>query len=112
MSTFQHLATLDEVDSFVAENTLAFLYISQPNCSVCHGLLPQVEQLLKKFPHIQTAHVQTNELPSIAGHLSIFTVPVLLLFVEGKEYIREARIVHLDQLEEKITFIYENFYTI
>lgn len=110
MSQFNHLTTLEQVESFMNENTLAFLYISQPNCSVCHGLLPQVERLLETFPHIHTAHVQTNELPAIAGRLSIFTVPVLLLFVEGKEFIREARIVHLDQLEEKLTSIYENFY--
>ncbi len=110
MATFKTLTTLPEVDAFIENNTLSFLYLSQPNCSVCHGLLPQVEELLKKFPHIQPAHIQTNELPSIAGHLSIFTVPVLLLFVEGKEHIREARIVHLDQLETKIASIYENFY--
>lgn len=110
MSSFQQLLTIEEVDAFIAENTLSFLYISQPNCSVCHGLLPQVEQLLTKFPFIKTGHIHSNKLPAIAGHLSIFTVPVLLLFVEGKEFVREARIVHLDQLEDKIHSIYKHFY--
>lgn len=110
MSEFKHLTTLEEVENFTNENTLSFLYISQPNCSVCHGLLPQVEELFTKFPHIETAHIETNVLPAIAGHLSIFTVPVLILFVESKEYLREARIVHLDQFEEKLTSIYKNFY--
>ncbi|HLR15965.1 MAG TPA: thioredoxin family protein [Bacillota bacterium] len=111
MKSFTHLKTLVEVDQFTAKHTLSFLYISQQNCSVCHGLLPQVERLLTRFPHIETAYIETNELPAIAGHFSIFTVPVLLLFVEGKEYIREARIVHMDLLEEKISTIYEHFYT-
>lgn len=111
MTSFKQLTTLEEVDQFTEHHTLSFIYISQENCSVCHGLLPQVKQLLSKFPHIETAYIETNELPAIAGHFSIFTVPVLLLFVEGKEHIREARIVHMDLLEEKITTIYENFYT-
>ncbi len=110
MSSFQHLSTLDEINSFIKKNTFSFLYIGQQNCSVCHGLRPQIEQLLRKFPEVQKAYVETNELPEIAGYLSIFTVPVLILFVEGKETIREARIVHLDLLEEKISTLYSNFY--
>ncbi|MGM8211345.1 thioredoxin family protein [Virgibacillus sp. W0430] len=108
MNMFKQLSSLEKVEKFISDHTLAFLYISKPNCSVCHGLLPQVQNLLKKYPDIQTAQVNTAELEAIAGRFSIFTVPVLLLFVEGKEYIREARIVHMQQLEERIDKIYEN----
>lgn len=64
--------------------------------------------MLQQFPEIATAEVDTEVVPEIAGHFSIFTVPVLLLFVEGKEYIREARIVHTDALHDKISKIYKN----
>ena len=47
------------------------------------------------------------EVEEIAGHLSIFTAPTLLLFVEGKEYLREDRFVRFADLEEKLTRIYE-----
>lgn len=104
----QKLKTVEQVKSFIQKHQLAFLYISQPNCSVCHGLLPQVENMLTAYPRIKSAEINTNEIPEIAGYLSIFTVPVLLLFVEGKEYIREARIVHMDLLEEKIKKIYHH----
>lgn len=110
MGSFQHLTTIDELDSFIAKHTFAFVYIGQQNCFVCHGLLPQVKQLLHGFPQIRKAYIETNELPEIAGHLSIFTVLVLLLFIEGKESIREARIVHLDLFEQKISSLYNAFY--
>ncbi|MBN6205452.1 hypothetical protein JYK21_03220 [Ralstonia pickettii] len=45
---------------------------------------------------------------AVAGRFSIFTIPVLLLFVENKEYVREARIVHMDLFKEKIDKIYQN----
>jgi thiol-disulfide isomerase/thioredoxin len=96
------------IDCFLKDNTLSFLYISRPNCSVCHGLLPQVQLLMTKYPKIKLGHINANEVEEIAGRFSIFTVPVLLLFVKGKEYVREARIVHMDLLDEKINKIYEN----
>lgn len=104
----KELQSMEEVDQFIEKNTLAFLYITQPNCSVCHGLLPQVEELMDKFPKIKLGKINTNEVREIAGHFQIFTAPVLLLFYNGKEYIREARIVHLDLLKEKLQKIYEN----
>ncbi|MBP2079299.1 thioredoxin family protein [Oceanobacillus polygoni] len=108
MEEFERVRTLDHVETFIAENRFAFLYFSRPNCSVCHGLLPQVQQLMDSYPQIKSAHINVEEVQEVAGRFSIFTIPVLLLFVDGREYIREARIVHLDLLEEKIRKIYEN----
>jgi len=75
---------------------------------VCHGLQPQIENMLADYPKIQSRTVDASEVTEIAGKFNIFTAPVLLLFVHGKEYIREARIVHTEAFEQKITRIYEN----
>jgi len=37
-----------------------------------------------------------------------FTVPVLVLYYDGKEVLREARIVHLEKFQENIKRIYES----
>lgn len=108
MREFDVLTTIEAVEDFIHDNKLSFLFISQPNCSVCHGLLPQVQALMANYPEIHLGHINASEVTEVAGRFSIFTVPVLLLFVEGKEYIREARIVHMDLLEEKIDKIYKN----
>jgi len=108
MSSFQALTSMGEIEEFIEQNDLAFLYITMPNCSVCHGLQPQIENMLADYPKIQSRTVDASEVTEIAGKFNIFTVPVLLLFVHGKEYIREARIVHTEAFEQKITRIYEN----
>ncbi|GAB3807162.1 thioredoxin family protein [Virgibacillus kimchii] len=108
MREFIELTSISETEAFIADHPLTFLYISRHNCSVCHGLLPQVKELLDQFPDIQPGHIIADDVEEVAGRFSVFTVPVLLLFVEGKEYIREARIVHMDLLEEKIKRIYNN----
>jgi len=108
MREFDVLTTIEAVEDFILENKLSFLFISQPNCSVCHSLLPQVQALIANYPEIRSGYIDAADVTEVAGRFSIFTVPVLLLFVEGKEYIREARIVHMELLEEKIDKIYKN----
>ena len=108
MRQFTEIKSTEAIDEFIQENTLAFIYISQPNCSVCHALMPQVQELMVSYPEIKMAQINAAEVEAVAGRLSIFTVPVLLLFVDGKEYLREARIVHMDLFEDKINKIYRN----
>ena len=101
------LTTIDEVEAFIAKYSLSFLYISRTNCSVCHALLPQIQELLVQFPDIQMGYINADHLEEIAGRFSIFTVPVLLFFLDGKEVIREARFVHLEILKEKLAKLYD-----
>ncbi|WP_249871427.1 thioredoxin family protein [Oceanobacillus saliphilus] len=108
MREFEELTSIDSAENFIKDNKLSFLYISRPNCSVCHALLPQVQELMEKYPEIKLAHINAQSVEEVAGRFSIFTVPVLLLFVEGKEFVREARIVHLDLFEGKLDKIYKN----
>lgn len=100
------LKSIEEFYEFINHYRFSFIFISREECGVCHALLPQVEQLLKRFPEIQLGHIDAGVVEEIAGLLMIFTVPVLLLFVDGKEYIREARFVHMEMLEGKISKIY------
>jgi thiol-disulfide isomerase/thioredoxin len=108
MRELTELKSISQVDEFIEENQLAFLYISRNNCSVCHSLLPQVKELMGKFPEVKLGHIIADNTEEIAGRFSVFTVPVLLLFLDGKEYVREARIVHMGLFENKMKRIYEN----
>lgn len=108
MREFTELTSIQDIDTFIENNKLAFLFISQPNCSVCHGLLPQVQQLMETYTGIRLGYINASDVEEVAGRFSVFTAPVLLLFVNGKEYIREARIVHMQLLDEKINKIYKN----
>jgi thiol-disulfide isomerase/thioredoxin len=77
---------------------------------VCHALLPQVEEVLKEFPKIKSGVVNAGDITEVAGYLSIFTVPALLLFVDGKETLREARFIHIEPFREKLKKIYSGVF--
>lgn len=109
MRTFEELHTIGEVDRFISNHPLAFIYISRTGCSVCHALLPQVGELMEKFPEIRLAHVNSAEVEEVAERFTVFSVPAMMLFVEGKEYLREARAVHMNLFEEKLRKIYVGY---
>lgn len=101
------LNSFDGIDRFIKENKVAMLYFSSDNCNVCVGLLPKIEELMKKYRKIVYAKVEIDELQSVVGKYSIFTLPAIILFIDGKEMIREARFISIIELEEKILRFYD-----
>ncbi len=104
---FTTLSSLEETKEKISASRMTLLYITQPNCSVCQGLLPQIAQLLGDFPAINAYQIDASEVPAIAGEYNIFTAPVILFFVDGKEYIREARFVETRKLHDRLHRIYK-----
>lgn len=100
------LTSMEQVEKFIKNNLFSFLYISRTNCGVCHALLPQLKEVLESFPKIQLGYINADDLEEVAGRFLILTVPALVFFVDGKEYIREARFVHIQLLKGKISTIY------
>jgi len=108
-NNFQQATSIEEIRHFIAENKLAFVYISRTNCGVCHAVQPQVQEMLEEFPAIKAIQANADDIPEVAGEFTVFTVPALLLFVEGKEMIREARFVVMDELHHQFQRIADNF---
>jgi len=102
--------SIEEISEFISNNKLAFLYISSSSCDVCSILLPKIEEILYKYPKILSKEVSINKLPETAGYLSIFTVPALILYIEGKETIRKARFISVDELDKEIERYYKIIY--
>ncbi len=107
MKEYTVITSTDQVDRFIKDHPLSFIYISRENCGVCTSLFPKIRNLLTKFPNIRLGFIDADQVTEIAGKFSVFTVPVLLFFVDGKEVLREARFVHTDALEKQLEKIYE-----
>jgi len=101
------LNTLDEMDEFIKNNTMAMIYFSSEGCNVCGGLLPKIEEMLIKFPEIKISKVRVDKFTQAAGQYSIFTLPAILVYIEGKEVVREARFISVEMLEKTIKRYYE-----
>lgn len=65
---------------------------------------------MKNYPRIEMAVVNAGKVEDIAGFLMVFTVPVLVLYLDGREYLREARIVPIERFRENVEKVYQGVY--
>lgn len=86
-------------------------YFSAPDCGVCTALKPKVLEILQDYPEIESVYVNVREQQEAAAQHGIFTIPGILVFAEGKEAVREARFVHVDQLRDQIDRLHSMLFT-
>jgi thioredoxin 1 len=92
----------------IKSNQAICFYLSTTECTVCKVLKPKIIEMLKDdFPQIHYCYVDLNEAKEIRGQLSVFSVPTILVYFEGKETIRVSRNVHLEELREQIERYYK-----
>lgn len=61
---------------------------------------------MKEYPNIKACEINGEEHLDIAASYGIFSVPVFLLFIDGKEYIRVGRNLDLLKLERDMNRYY------
>ncbi len=101
------ITTLTEFDEIIKSNISVAFYMSTPDCNVCKVLKPKfIEFLSNKFPKIKFAYVNIELSKELAAQKNVFTVPTLLFYFDGREYIRKARFLDFDELETELKRIY------
>lgn len=93
------LTSLEAVERTLAAPGLRVLFVSQPACAICQVLLPKVRAVVEAVPTASLAYVDAGDVPEVAGRFNILTAPVLLVFAEGRELLREGRFVRLEDFE-------------
>lgn len=73
-----------EITQTIEEQPLTLLYVSQPHCSVCHSVLPQVREVLKDYPKVKGIHADASETPP-------FQVPIWFLLYRLSFYSQKGK---------------------
>ncbi|WP_345770255.1 thioredoxin family protein [Turicibacter sanguinis] len=89
---------------------MMLLYFKGSQCSACLALLPKVGKIIEQYPEIEMRIIDVNKDAEISSHFGVYSVPATILFIEGKEYIKEAGIFSIHTLNEKINRLYEMIY--
>jgi len=98
---------LESLQNSMREEVGVLVYFSGENCNVCHALRPKFKELFDtEFPLIKQVYLDAKEHEEIALHYQVFSVPTMLVFLDGREFLREGRAVSLYQLKEKLSRAY------
>ena len=104
--------TNEELYKLINENEMLLVYFGSSSCGVCHAMKPKIDRLLEKYPEIRGARIETSSSVELSASYSVFIVPVIILFIQGKETIKKARIIDMEVLEQEISRYYKLFYEI
>lgn len=96
------LTSLEAVEQLRDGPGLRVLFVSQPDCSICRVLLPKVQSVVDAVPGVSVSYVDAAEVPDVAGRFNILTAPVVLVFGDGRELLREGRFLRLEEFESAL----------
>jgi thioredoxin-like negative regulator of GroEL len=95
---------VEDIDRMIEEREGVLLYFRGRECNVCHALEPKVERLFEeRFPLLERIFLDAHENREISARFGVFSVPTIIVFLGGREFVREGRAVSLHALEQKLS---------
>jgi thioredoxin-like negative regulator of GroEL len=96
-----------DISAAVQSAEIVLLYFSRPDCGVCDALRPRIEGMLEDYPGVDSWFVDLDAHPEQSGQFTIFTIPAVVLFVQGRETVRYARYLSVDEVESSVARYYD-----
>ncbi len=104
---FHTITSIEQFEGFLVSHEAVLAYFSTRECHVCKVLKPKVGEMVSAhFPKMERLFAEINDMPELAARFHIFSVPTLVVFFEGREYIRKSRAFGLDELRGDISRLY------
>lgn len=101
---YKTLTLLDEIQEAIEKHPAMLVYFSAPHCNVCKVLKPKVAEMIStSFSEIKLYYINIEDAPVVSGQFRIFSIPTILVFFEGREYIRKSRNIGLLELEGELS---------
>ena len=106
------MASAQQLRDRVLSEPALLIYFKNDNCAPCLVLRPKVKELIDGFfPNIEMIVIDSVEQPEFAGEFQVYANPTLLVFFDGKEYIRKSKFVAIPQLKGEIGRLYEMMFS-
>ena len=100
--------TIENIEKTIKENMAVMLYFSAPTCNVCHALKPKLlDAIEQNFKEFEIISIDVSQEQDIAAHYSVFAIPTVLIFLDGREFIRKSRHMSVDEVIREIQRPYE-----
>lgn len=99
--------TNEEIKNIIIDNEMVILYFSNEVCGVCEVIRNKVYGILESYSKVKMVEINGEKQIDLAAINYVFSFPLLLLYVNGKETIRVGRNVNLLELEASIKRYYD-----
>jgi thioredoxin-like negative regulator of GroEL len=88
-----------DFESILQDHPSVMVYFYQDKCGVCKTLFPKVKELVQnEFPNMEFIVLEAQQNREIAAQLRMLAVPGIVVFFEGKEFLRANGLLSLSEL--------------
>jgi thioredoxin-like negative regulator of GroEL len=102
------MQTIQDIEKTIKDNLAVMLYFSAPTCNVCHALKPKLLQAIdENFKDFVVESIDISQTQDIAPHFGVFAIPTVLIFLDGREFLRKSRHMSVDDVIRDIKRPYE-----
>jgi len=102
------MQTIENINNTIKENLAVMVYFSAPTCNVCHALKPKLlEAIDNNFEKFEIVSVDVSVEQEVATHFGVFAIPTVLIFLDGREFLRKSRHMSVDEVIREIKRPYE-----
>lgn len=99
---------LETVNNTIRQKQAVALYFSAPTCNVCNALKPKLMHAFAKyFKELEIVNIDVSKDQTVAAHFSVFAIPTLIIFLDGKEFVRKSRHMSVEETVAEIARPYE-----
>ena len=102
------MQTHRDIETIIAAAPAVMLYFSAPTCNVCHALKPKlIEAFNANFDAFEIVSIDISQSPEIASHYGVFAIPTLIVFLDGREFLRKSRHMSVGEVIEAVRRPYD-----
>ncbi|MCB1849342.1 MAG: thioredoxin family protein [Gammaproteobacteria bacterium] len=105
---FQPITHEAELEQRIALHPALAVWFFSSKCEICSSLKPRLERFFTdSFPRMSLAEVACAALPQTAAAHSVFSVPTLIVYLEGRASLRATRHIPLATLGPRLQRSYD-----
>ena len=99
----QTTQSIENINNTIDKNLAVMVYFSAPTCNVCHALKPKLlEALDENFKDFKVESVDISLTEDIAPYFNVYAIPTVLIFLDGKEFLRKSRHMSVGEVINEI----------
>ena len=103
----QTITEIEQLNSLKSQGAL-FILFGGEHCSVCQSLRPQLTSIIEQqFTDMQAVYVDCEKSPEICAQHSVFSLPVVMAYIDGIKIVEMARVFSIGELVKSIERPYE-----
>ena len=87
----------------VIKKDFVMIIAKSHTCSICNTILNTLENNIPNLSAIEIYNIYIDDVDEFRGQHTIFSVPSVLIFSEGKELLRESRYINYSKIQRLIS---------